>query len=333
VDSDTSGDLVPIEDEDDARTLALAVLADDEIRGARRLADKARADSTRKAYAEDQEAFARWCRERDLSPFPADPGSVVRWLSSVADDLAVSTIRRRLSGISMTHKLAGYPSPTAHGAVAEVMAGIIRSKGIAPRRVAAVRTSILRQLVEPLQPDRLADVRDRALLVCGMAGAFRRSELCAVDVEHVSEDDEGLRVWVPRSKRDQQGKGALLGLPYGSRPGTCPVRSYRAWLAASGITSGPVFRAVDRHGNVSPTRLTPRQVPRIVKRRALAIGLPPADYSGHSLRAGYATEAYAQGRPELSIMRGGRWTRRSSMDPYVRDGGVWADNAAMSLGL
>jgi site-specific recombinase XerC len=149
-------------------------------------------------------------------------------------------------------------------------------------------------------------VRDRTLILLGFAGALRRCELVALDIADISEDDEGLLLVLRRSKDDQDGEGALRGLPYGSRPATCPVRAWRAWRAASGITDGAAFRSVSRHGHLGTTRLSDRAVADMIKRRAHHAGLA-GDFAGHSLRAGFATEAYAQGTPELAIMRHGRW--------------------------
>jgi site-specific recombinase XerC len=188
-----------------------------------------------------------------------------------------------------------------------------------------------RVVVAPLGPN-LADVRDRALLLFGFAGALRRSELVAIDVEDVSEDDAGLLIVLRRSKGDQEGEGAIRGLPYGSRPATCPVRAWRAWLEASGITSGAAFRAVSKHEHMSPKRLSDRAIADMVKRRATQAGVA-GDFAGHSLRAGFATEAYAHGTPELAIMRHGRWRSAAVMRGYVEEGGVWNDNAAQRLGL
>ena len=195
----------------------------------------------------------------------------------------------------------------------------------------AARTKVITAMVAPLG-DGLADVRDRTLLLFGFAAALRRSELVALDVEDVSEDDAGLRLVLRKSKTDQEAEGAIRGLPYGSHPATCPVRAWRRWLAASGIESGPAFRSVDRHGRLGTKRLSDRAVADVVKRRALAVGLDGA-FAGHSLRGGFATEGYAQGTPELAIMRHGRWRSASVMRGYVEEGSIWNDNAAARLGL
>jgi hypothetical protein len=124
-----------------------------------------------------------------------------------------------------------------------------------------------------------------------------------------------------------------VGLPYGSNPATCPVRAWRAWLEVSGITEGAAFRAIDRHGRLRSGRLSTDAVAIIVKERAKAAGFDPSTFAGHSLRAGFATEAFGQGVPELSVMRHGRWKSSASMRGYIREGGLWRDNAAAKLGL
>jgi integrase len=154
----------------------------------------------------------------------------------------------------------------------------------------------------------------------------------AIDVDDVTEDDDGLRIVLRRSKTDQEGETKTIGLPYGSHPATCPVRAWRAWLAAAGIEAGRAFRAVDRHGRIRSTRLSDRAVADMVKRRAAAVGLDGL-FAGHSMRAGFATEAYAQGTPELAIMRHGRWKSAAVMRGYVEEGTIWTDNAAARLGL
>lgn len=306
-----------------------------------------RAPSTWRAYTSDMADFQRWCAQQQppLRALPAAPETVALYLTALAGVRAPATLRRRLASISVAHQVAGHDSPTGHPAVRAVWAGIRRSRPTAPRKVRAARTPIITALVGPLlagstgagadgeQPaPSLADVRDRALLLLGFAGALRRSELVALDVADVVEDDHGLRLRIRRSKTDQDGAGVLRGLPYGSHLTTCPVRAWRAWLARSGLTEGPAFRAVDRHGRLGPRRLSDRAVADMIKRRAAAAGVEGV-FAGHSLRAGFATEGYARGVPELAIMRHGRWRSAAVMRGYVEEGALWADNAAARLGL
>jgi integrase len=153
-----------------------------------------------------------------------------------------------------------------------VWAGIRRRNGIAPRKVRAARTKLITTLVEPLG-NKLIDVRDRALILIGFAGALRRGEIVALDVEDVDEDADGLVLGIRRSKTDQESEGETRGLPYGSHPATCPVRAWRAWIDASGIDGGLAFRGVDRHGRMRSARLSDRAVADMIKRRAAAVGL------------------------------------------------------------
>ena len=148
----------------------------------------------------------------------------------------------------------------------------------------------------------LIGARDRALILLGFAGAFRRSELVALDIEDCAFGKDGLTVTLRRSKTDQEGAGRKIGIPYGSNPETCPVRTIQAWIEQAGISAGPLFRSISRHGQVQPGRLSPIDVARVVKKLAERAGLDAAKYAGHSLRAGHATSAAIAGASERSIM-------------------------------
>jgi integrase len=179
----------------------------------------------------------------------------------------------------------------------------------------------------------LIGARDRALVLLGFAGAFRRSELVGLDVADCTFGKDGLTVTLRRSKTDQEGQGRKIGIPYGSNPETCPVRNIQAWLEVAGINSGSLFRSITRHGRVRPGRLSGIDVARVVKKLAERAGLDPAKYAGHSLRAGHATSAAIAGASERSIMiqtghRSVQMVRR-----YIRDGSLFRENSAGKLGL
>jgi integrase len=160
-----------------------------------------------------------------------------------------------------------------------------------------------------------------------------RSELVALDVAHARFMADGIELQIDRSKTDQEGAGELVGVPFGSDRATCPVRSLSAWLEEAGIDEGAIFRSITRHARIG-ARLTDRSVARIVKRTALAAGLDPAPYSGHSLRAGLATSAAKAGKRDRAIMKQGRWRSRAMVDRYVRDATlIDDDNAASGIGL
>jgi integrase len=184
-----------------------------------------------------------------------------------------------------------------------------------------------------MTPDNLRGIRDRALLLVGFAGAFRRSELVALDVADVALTPEGLLLTLRRSKTDQEGAGRQVAIPFGSRAETCPVRALRAWLDATAITEGPVFRWVHGRRSVSSMRLTGQSIALVVKKYAAAAGLNVADFSGHSLRAGFVTSAARAGEPERRIMRQTGHKSIEMVLRYVRQANAFTDNAALSLGL
>jgi integrase len=179
----------------------------------------------------------------------------------------------------------------------------------------------------------LIGVRDRALILLGFAGAFRRSELVALDLADCSFGKDGLTVALRRSKTDQEGQGRKVGIPYGSNPGTCPVRNMQEWIQQAGISSGPVFRSINRHGQVQPAGLAGIDVARIVKKLAVKAGLDAAKFAGHSLRAGHATAAAIAGASERSIMNQTGHRSVQMVRRYIRDGSLWRENSAGRLGL
>lgn len=292
--------------------------------------EASKADATRKAYARDAAAFASWCAAKGLASMPAEPSTVGLYLAHLAEEgRKVSTIERALAAIGGEQRAHGFAWPKAHPAIRGVMAGIRRKVGVAPSRKAPVMGDELARLVGTLGVD-LAGLRDRALLTLGWFGAFRRSELVALDVADVRVTAEGLVVTVRRSKTDQEGQGIEKGIPFAGNAAVCPVRAVRAWLEAARIDAGPIFRAVDRHGHVSGERMSDRTVARIVQRAAKDAGLE-ASVAGHSLRAGFATTAAAKGKSLDAIMRqtGHRSERVARI--YIRHASLFVENAAAGL--
>ena len=339
---------------------------------ARRFAEAARSDATLRAYRSDWADFSGWCANRGLAAMPAAPETVALYIASRAqagpDDererptapLKVATLSRRLAAISQAHKLAGLESPALRSRepLHSVWAGVVRSLGVARRKVApalaadvvamvAVCDETVRLVVnanEDAAPgEALRASRDKAMLLLGFAAALRRSELAAVRLEHVSYTPEGLRLLIPRSKSDQGGAGQAVGVAYGDHAATCPVRAVRSYvstasaaLADQGSTSplsGPVFRKVDRWGRLGAKALSGRAVAEIVKRTASAAGLDPAPYGGHSLRAGFATTAARAGKPDRAIQKQTRHKSAAMLAEYVREGRLFDENASEGIGL
>ena len=294
----------------------------------------AKAPSTRRAYESDWALFAAWCRQHDLTPLPADPRAVAAFLTDLERHGAkAATIRRKLSAISVRHRVAGFDSPRKSFLVAEAMEGIQREIGVAQSKKTPARTDDVRAMVATLDTSRLIGARDRALLVIGFAGAFRRSELVAFDVADLVERGDWLYAHVRRSKTDQKGEGAKVAMPWGKDPLTCPVRSLRAWLEASGITEGPVFRPVSKGGRLGDARLSDRAVARVVKRSAEAAGMNPDSYEGPSLRSGFITSAAEAETLERHIMRHSRHNSVTVVRGYIEEADLTRDNAAANVGL
>jgi integrase len=317
-------------------TLGAATLASfgDVLESARAFAAESVAPRTREAYAYQWRTFAAWCEAQGVVALPASAATLAAYLADRAERCAwkPASIGLALVAVRAAHKAAGVEHATSHPAVVATMKGIRRTLGTAQRRAAPVVVDELRAMVDALPADSLGAVRDRALLVVGMAGALRRSELVGLDVSDVTETADGLVLTIRRAKTDQEAQGARIGLPYGNTAATCPVRALRAWRDASGVTDGALFRAVDRHGHVGE-RLHAADVARVVKRAAGRAGLDAARYSGHSLRAGLATSAARAGRSDRAIMAQGRWSSRAMVDRYVREGSMFRENAAAGIGL
>jgi integrase len=276
-----------------------------------RFLEAATAPSTRRAYRADVEHFLAWG-----GAIPSGPDVVARYLAHHASVLATATLTRRLVGISRAHVAAALPDPTKSDLVRRTLRGIRRVCGKPQRRVAAMMPEDLAAICAGLG-NCTKDVRDRAILLVGFAGAFRRSELVGLDCKHVERSPDGLAVTIARSKTDQEGRGRKVIIPVGRGP-FCPVAAFECWLAASGIAEGPVFRPVSRAGAMLPGRLSSEAVALIIKKGARAIGRDPARYSGHSLRAGFATAAATAGIPEWRIRLQTGHAADSMLARYIR---------------
>jgi integrase len=293
-------------------------------------ATNVRADTTRRGYEGNFRAFAAWCAECALDALPATPATVAAYLAALAGQgRRPSTIGRALAGIACVHRERGCLWPRS-ALLTDVMRGIRRRHGVAPAQKAALDDEDLAAMVAVLGGE-LADLRDRALLTLGWLGAFRRSELVALEVSDVTRTAEGLLVRVRRAKADQEGRGGNKAIPYASRPSLCPVRALEAWLGAAGIASGPIFRAVDRGGRVHTSALSDRSVARIVQRVAAAAGRDPATVAGHSLRAGFITTAARRGKRLDEIMRQTHQKSERVVRGYIRSASVFENNAAVGL--
>jgi site-specific recombinase XerD len=292
---------------------------------------QSRAESTLRGYRSDVADFTAFCREHGLCPMPATAETVCYYLSRCADSgLKAGSVSRRVSAIAAAHTSAGYDSPTTKAAVRLCLAGIRRALGVRQDGKAPVLTSDVAAMLSHV-PEGLLGVRDRAMLLVGFAGAFRRSELVALEVEDLTFTEDGVKILIRKSKTDQEGAGQTVAIARGVK--TCPVDALKAWLTTAGITSGPIFRGVNRHGNLQDGAVTAQVVALVVKRYAGAAGLDARKYAGHSLRAGLVTSAAMCNVPEYVIQRQTRHKSTDMLRRYIRDVSLFRDNASGRVGL
>lgn len=292
----------------------------------------AKAKNTREAYKSDWIHFGEWCHSYSLGKLPADPETIAYYLSDIMGSYSVSTLKRRLSAISMIHKLAGYDSPTLSEKVKQLLEGIERIKKESKTQKLPLLTRHLVLICNSLT-ESTRDIRDKAILLLGFAGGFRRSELVNLDCDNIEFRDEGVAITVSSSKTDQKGKGVETGIMYGSNKMTCPVVALREWLKESRVNRGSIFRGIDRHGNISESRLSAKSVALIVKKHVREIGLDPSEYSGHSLRSGTVTQAALNDVSLLSIMDQTGHKSERVVREYYRKANIFKNNASSSLGL
>lgn len=291
-----------------------------------------KAENTKRAYRKDWTQFSEWCEKNGFHDLPANPETMVYYITFLGKTLKASSIKRKMTAISQRHETAGFPSPTKTTLVKGVWDGLQRSIGVKEEGKDALWLEDLRKVVEMIPNDRLIGIRNRALLVIGWAAALRRSEIVHLNVENVDITREGLVLNLVRSKTDQKGEGQEVALPYGSNPTTCPVRLLEDWLIASKISEGPLFRRIDRHGNLLG-RLTPQSVRLIVKRCCETVGMDSEKYGAHSLRSGFCSTAAKAGKPEHQIMKQTRHKRSDSLQRYIKKANLFDDNAASGIGL
>ena len=305
-------------------------------------ADAAISETTRTAYLQAWAHFDGWCRSVAVDPdaLPLNPVLVAAYLGALAKSHGISALRGRVAAIAYHHRRRGFVFLPAHPVLRETLSGIRRRHPRKVRPAAALCAPEIKQLVAVCPTD-LAGLRDRALFLVGFAGAFRRSELVAIDRHQLRFEASMVIIHVPRSKRDQEGKGADVTLPRMRHPDTgivsdtCPVRALETWLARGRIRRGAVFRGITRHGTIEE-RLTPRALRLILLKRAALAKLTVHDserLSPHGLRAGFITEAYLNGALDEQVGAHVRHDDLRSTRGYRRRARITEDNPARLLDL
>ena len=308
---------------------------EDLVSKARTFVQSAKAPATLKAYRSDWNDFDAWCSRHQLTSLPSSPETVALNITDLASTHASGTITRRLTSITKAHQASGLtssPASTHHFCVGETLKGIRRTIGTAQHGKAPLLSEDIRRIVRMSRKD-LLGLRDRALTLIGFAGAFRRSELARIEVANLKFTAEGVVIELPTSKTDQEGAGRKVAIPCGENPETCAVEALRGWLKEAGIETGPVFRAVNRHGKLAPRGLYRDSIGPILKRAARRAGIETGEVAGHSLRAGHVTQAAMNGVRELVIMRQTGHRSVTTLRRYIRSGELFRENAAAGLGI
>jgi site-specific recombinase XerD len=308
------------------------------LEAARRFQDAARAANTRRAYASDWADFTQYCARHGFPSLPSTDRTVQLYISYLAyarkpRTLNPATIGRRLAAIAWKHREAGYISPTEMPVVKDAWKGIRRSLRVKPVPKKAIVTQTLRDILPPAGSSRLIDVRDRAILLLGFAAALRRSEIAALRLDDVTFDTHGVVLVLAYSKTNQDGQAERIAVQFGRDPQTCPPTALRRWIEAARLTSGPLFRRIDRHANVSTAPLAPAAIAGIVKRAAARAGLNAEELAAHSLRSGFVTTARAAGVADWVIKRTTRHKSTEMLDRYTHPRSLFEENASGELGL
>ncbi|MGI6092645.1 MAG: tyrosine-type recombinase/integrase [Veillonellaceae bacterium] len=298
------------------------------IKSKKRL-QKSKADNTLRAYESDWLDFYDWCSHHNLQSLPAEPETIINYINDLADHAKANTISRRLSAISENHKAAGYvdDNPCRGGLVRNALDAIKREKGTMQRGKAPILMEDLQNIVSFFDSTDIAGIRDKALLLTGFMGAFRRSELVKIDIEDLTFTREGVIILVEKSKGDQEGQGEQVAIPYSSDPNICAVTALKYWIHSAFLDSGPLFRPVNKYKQVRDRRLSNQSVALIVKKYAALAGFNADNFAGHSLRRGFATTAAQYDVDERSIMQQTRHKSEKMVRRYIEQGNLFKNNA------
>jgi integrase len=280
--------------------------------------------NTRRAYQSDIRHFEKWG-----AALPTETETVLAYLQAFAKTLNPRTLARRLTALKNWHLYQGFADPIEHPSVNKTMIGILRIHGKPKAKAPPLLPEHLLKIVNYLRQEKsVRAARDSALLQLAFCGGFRRSELVAINYEHLTWQDQGIDILIPHSKTDQSNEGRYCAIPYGNAH-LCPVQAIKQWLDQSQIKNGPLFRRIHPQGHLDPAPLVPLSVNTILKKRAREAGIPDADqFSSHSFRRGLATSASRKGASLPAIMRQGRWKNVNTVMGYIEAAQRFEENAA-----
>ena len=286
--------------------------------------------NTLRAYKSDYRDFAGFCAKHGFKSLPTEPKIISLYLTFLSKSSKVSTLRRRLVSIGMIHKLKGHYLDTKHPIIIENLMGIRRVKGSIQKGKKPLLINHLKSIVNVINKqniDEIKKARDKSIVLLGFGGGFRRTELISIDYEDLEFVPEGLKITIKRSKTDQLGEGMMKGLPYFTNHEYCPVINLKKWLELSKIKSGPIFKRFAKGSSITNNRLTDQTVVLLIKKYLSMAGIDNSNFSGHSLRSGFATVAAESGADERSIMAMTGHKTTQMVRRYIREANIFKNNA------
>tara|TARA_B100000941_G_scaffold139191_1_gene98587 strand:- start:180 stop:1133 length:954 start_codon:yes stop_codon:yes gene_type:complete len=289
-----------------------------------------KAKNTLRAYKSDFRDFETFCSKHSFNSLPTEPKIISLYLTKLSKNSKISTIKRRLVSISMLHKLKGHYLDIKHPVVVENLMGIKRIKGSVQKGKKPILISHLKSIIniiDELKIDEIKRLRDKSIILVGFGGGFRRTELISIDHEDIEFVSEGLKITIQRSKTDQFGEGMIKGIPYFTNEIYCPVINLQKWLEISKIKSGPIFRRFSKGSSITNNRLTDQSVVLLIKKYLNLAGIENTNFSGHSLRSGFATVAAEFGADERSIMAMTGHKTTQMVRRYIREANIFKNNA------
>ena len=295
-----------------------------------------KANNTLRAYKSDFKDFGAFCTRHGLKSLPTEPKTVSLYLTHLSKNSKISTLRRRLVSISMVHKLKGHYLDTKHPIIVENLMGIRRVKGSIQKGKKPILINHLKQIINSINETNSSEtkkLRDKAIILIGFGGGFRRTELISIDYEDLEFVPEGLKITIRKSKTDQFGEGMIKGLPYFNDKNYCPVINLREWLEISEIKTGPVFRRFSKGSVLTNNRLSDQSVVLLIKEYLRLAGIENKNFAGHSLRSGFATVAADAGADERSIMAMTGHKNTQMVRRYIREANLFKNNALSKIKL
>ena len=296
-----------------------------------------KANNTVRAYKSDFNDFGLFCAQNGFKSLPSEPKIVSLYLTHLSTkDVKMSTLKRRLVSIGVIHRLKGHYLDTKHPSIIENMMGIKRRKGSIQKGKKPILINSLKMIInviDDIKNEEIKKIRDRTIILIGFSGGFRRNEIVSLDYDDLDFVPEGLKIRLKRSKTDQYGEGTLKGLPYFNNSQYCPVLSIKKWIKISNINSGPLFRRFSKGSKLTENRLTDQTVALLLKNYLNLVGIDSKNYSGHSLRSGFATSAAESGADERNIMSMTGHKTPEMVRRYIKEANLFKNNALNKINL